>query len=106
MGCAGAERMIEEGAIGDVEAIIGLQVDNMVPTGKILVVHASNPKTRPTCKFEAIIYYACISSGDVNYADPILAGFFLVLSLQGIVSRFSQVVHRPPHNQVYIFTYT
>ena len=42
MGCAGVECMIEEGAIGDVEAIIGLQVDNMVPTGTILVVHASN----------------------------------------------------------------
>ena len=105
MGCAGVECMIKEGAIGDVEAIIGLEVDNMVPTGTILVVHASNPKTRPTCKLEAVIYYACISSGDVNYADPILTGFFLVLSLQGLVSIFSQVVHCPPHNQVYIFIF-
>ena len=81
--------MIEEGGIGDVKAIIGLQVDNMVPTATIVVINASKPKPGPACKFEAVIYYADKSSSDVNCVNPILVTFFLVLSLQGLLSIFS-----------------
>jgi IAA-amino acid hydrolase len=93
MGCAGAERMIEEGALGDAQAIFGLHVDNMLPTGTIAVAHASNPKPGTACTFEADIYAG-------RSGDPILAASFAVLSLQGLVSGATQAVHTPLHSQM------
>lgn len=85
-GGAGALRMMEDGALEDVEAIFGLHVQPLLPTGII--------SSRPGA-FNAVagIFRALIEGkgghGAVPHltADPIVATSMIIVSLQQLVSR-------------------
>uniref|UniRef100_A0A0C9RUU8 TSA: Wollemia nobilis Ref_Wollemi_Transcript_12159_1622 transcribed RNA sequence n=1 Tax=Wollemia nobilis TaxID=56998 RepID=A0A0C9RUU8_9CONI len=85
-GGAGAAFMIKEGALADAEAIFGMHVNNLYPTGTI--ASRAGPLCAAVAVFEAII------DGKGGHAafphlnvDPIVAASFTVVSLQEIISR-------------------
>lgn len=87
-GGAGAKRMIEEGALGEAEAIFGLHVLPSLPTGTI--------GTRPGPLLAACGFFKAVISGRGGHAalphhsvDPIVAASSIVLSLQHVISRES-----------------
>eukprot|EP00250_Pteridium_aquilinum_P002734 c12954_g1_i1 orf=1-1149(-) len=87
-GGAGAKRMIEEGALGQAEAIFGLHVTDAQPTGVVGV--KSGPVLAGCGFFKAIITgkggHAALPQHSV---DPIIAASSIVLSLQHVISRES-----------------
>ncbi|PKA58322.1 IAA-amino acid hydrolase ILR1-like 3 [Apostasia shenzhenica] len=85
-GYAGAYHMLEEGALDGVQAIFGIHVDNLIPTGAI--------SSRPGVFLAAADSFEAIITGKGGHAaaphktiDPILAACSSVLSLQQLVSR-------------------
>lgn len=85
-GGAGARRMLEEGALGDAEAIFGLHVHTFVPSGSISV--KPGPMCAATGTFKAVIEGKGGHAGSPHLtADPIVAVSFIIASLQQLVSR-------------------
>ncbi|GMH17615.1 hypothetical protein Nepgr_019456 [Nepenthes gracilis] len=85
-GYAGAKKMIEAGALENVEAIFGLHVRSDLPVGQ--VSSRAGPLLAGVGWFQAIINgkggHAAIPHQSV---DPILAASYVIVSLQHIVSR-------------------
>ncbi|KAF3784262.1 IAA-amino acid hydrolase ILR1-like 1 [Nymphaea thermarum] len=85
-GGAGAKKMVEAGALENVEAIFGMHVSSAVPIGK--VSSRSGPIMAGSGFFEAVISgkggHAAIPQHSI---DPILAASNVIVSLQHIVSR-------------------
>ncbi|KAL3840019.1 hypothetical protein ACJIZ3_024610 [Penstemon smallii] len=77
----GAKRMIEEGAIENVEAIFAMHVSHLLPTG--VIGSRSGPLLAGCGFFKAVI----TSDKGHNSVDPVLTASAAVISLQGIVSR-------------------
>ncbi|KAI5077607.1 hypothetical protein GOP47_0007431 [Adiantum capillus-veneris] len=97
---AGAFRMVEEGALEDVEAIFGMHVQPLLPTGTI-------SSTRGPFNAVAGIFTAFIKGKGGHAAvphltaDPILATSMIIVSLQQLVSRETN----PLESQVVSVTY-
>ncbi|KAL2550856.1 IAA-amino acid hydrolase ILR1-like 3 [Forsythia ovata] len=99
-GGAGASYMINEGALGDAEAIFGMHVDFKRPTGTIASL--SGPVLAAVCLFEAKIEGKGGHAADPHKStDPILAVSFTILALQQLISRETD----PLHSQVLSVTY-
>jgi len=93
----GAKRMMQDGALEDVEAIFAVHVSHEHPTGII--------GSRPGPLLAGCGFFRAVISGKKGFAadphrsvDPVLAASASVISLQGIVSRESnpldsQVLH-------------
>ncbi|XP_052202553.1 IAA-amino acid hydrolase ILR1-like 6 [Diospyros lotus] len=76
----GAKRMIEDGALDDVEAILAVHVSHQHPTGVI--------GSRPGALLAGCGFFRAVINGNPYLSvDPILAASAAVISLQGIVSR-------------------
>ncbi|KAH6832792.1 IAA-amino acid hydrolase ILR1-like 6 [Perilla frutescens var. hirtella] len=79
----GAKRMIEEGALENVEAIFAMHVSHLLPTS---VIGSRSGPLLAGCGF----FKAVISDGNFHHSgDLVLAASAAVISLQGIVSRES-----------------
>ncbi|KAH9317600.1 hypothetical protein KI387_019369, partial [Taxus chinensis] len=91
-GGAGADLMIKEGALADAEAISGMHVDHLLPTGAIS--SRPGPLCAATAMFEATVHG---KGGHAAFphmnADPIVAVSFIILSLQQIISRETDPLH-------------
>ncbi|KAL1195190.1 IAA-amino acid hydrolase ILR1-like 1 [Cardamine amara subsp. amara] len=85
-GLAGAKKMIEEGALKNVEAIFGLHLTNRFPFGK--AASCAGSMLAGSGFFEAVITgkggHAAIPQHTI---DPVVAASSIVLSLQHLVSR-------------------
>ncbi|KAH9622614.1 hypothetical protein KSS87_002663 [Heliosperma pusillum] len=85
-GHGGSKKMIEDGALENVEAIFGLHVSSALPVGQ--VSGRSGPLLAGSGFFEAVIKgkggHAAIPHHTV---DPILAASNVIVSLQHIISR-------------------
>jgi hypothetical protein len=105
-GYGGAKKMIEDGAVENIDAIFGLHVANVVPIG--VLASRPGPIMAGSGFFEAII------SGKGGHAalphhtiDPILAASNVIVSLQQLVSREadpldSQVLFHPLSNYYFV----
>lgn len=93
-GGAGASHMIEEGALGDSEAIFGMHVDYETMTGSI--ASTFGPLLAAVCFFEAKIEGKRRAHSNV---DPILAASSAILALQQLISREAD----PLDSQVFPF---
>lgn len=82
----GAARMIEEGALKDVDAIFGLHLWQPLPTGKIAVV--KGPMMANSDEF-TIVVRGKGGHGSMPHqtVDPILVAAQMVINIQSIVSR-------------------
>ncbi|KAG8381612.1 hypothetical protein BUALT_Bualt06G0139600 [Buddleja alternifolia] len=99
-GGAGASYMIKEGALGDAEAIFGMHVDYLGPTGSVSSL--SGPVLAAVCFFEAkIVGKGGHAASPHTTIDPILAASFAILALQQLISREVD----PFHSQVLSVTY-
>ncbi|KAJ7965223.1 IAA-amino acid hydrolase ILR1-like [Quillaja saponaria] len=99
-GGAGASQMIKEGALGDAEAIFGMHIDYINPTGAIASI--SGPFLAAGCFFEAkIVGNGGHAAAPHVSVDPILAASFTILALQQLISRESD----PLHSHVLSITY-
>lgn len=84
--------MIKEGALADAEAIFGMHVDYILPTGTI----SSRPG--PVCA-GGVTFEVTIDGKGGHAAfphmsiDPIVAASFIILSLQEIISREADPLH-------------
>ncbi|XP_050236001.1 IAA-amino acid hydrolase ILR1-like 6 [Mercurialis annua] len=78
----GAKRMMEDGALEDVEAIFAVHVSHEHPTG---IIGSRPGPLLAGCGF----FQAVISRNPHHLVDPILAASAAIISLQGIVSRES-----------------
>jgi IAA-amino acid hydrolase len=82
----GAKKMVEAGAVDNVEAIFGFHVTVMLPTG--VVGSRAGPLLAGCGFFEAVITgvggHAAIPQSSI---DPVVAASSVVLSLQSLVSR-------------------
>ncbi|KAI4381882.1 hypothetical protein MLD38_007907 [Melastoma candidum] len=84
-GC-GAKRMIDEGALENVDAIFGLHVTPHIPAG--VVASRPGPLLAGSGFFEAVIYGKGGHAALPQYSiDPILAASNVVISLQHLTSR-------------------
>ncbi|XP_042049479.1 IAA-amino acid hydrolase ILR1-like 6 [Salvia splendens] len=84
----GAKRMIEEGALEDVEAIFAMHVSHLLQTS--VIGSRSGPLLAGCGFFKAIITGQQITGGNSHHSsDLVLAASAAVISLQGIVSRES-----------------
>lgn len=91
-GGAGASHMIQEGALGNAEAIFAMHVDYLLPTGAIASI--SWPVCAAVCFFEAnLIGKGGYAASPHHNIDPILATSFSILALQQLVSRESDTLH-------------
>ncbi|KAJ8446122.1 hypothetical protein Cgig2_000919 [Carnegiea gigantea] len=85
-GCMGARKMIEAGALENVEAIFALHVNSELPVGQVSC--RAGPLLAGSGFFQAVINgkggHAAIPHHSV---DPILAASNVIVSLQHIVSR-------------------
>ncbi|KAL3631969.1 IAA-amino acid hydrolase ILR1-like 4 [Castilleja foliolosa] len=85
-GDGGASKMIEEGALDNVEAIFGIHSNSLVPLGR--VASRPGPILAGSGFFEAVISgkggHAAIPQHSI---DPILASSNVIVSLQHLVSR-------------------
>lgn len=99
-GGGGAQRMIDEGALEDVEAIFGMHVHPLLPTGSIS--SKSGAFNAATGIFTALIEG---KGGHGAYPhltiDPVVATSMVVVSLQQLVSRETN----PLESQVYASTF-
>ncbi|EFJ17429.1 hypothetical protein SELMODRAFT_421067 [Selaginella moellendorffii] len=85
-GKAGAQVMVQDGALGDAEAIFGLHVAPEAPTG--IIALRRGPCLAGSRAFEAEIKGRGGHAGCPDHtADPIVAASFAVISLQPLVSR-------------------
>lgn len=82
----GAKRMIEEGALEDVEAIFAAHVSHEHPTA--IIGSRPGPLLAGCGFFRAVISGRTARAGSPHHSvDPLLAASAAVISLQGIVSR-------------------
>lgn len=85
-GGGGAKKMIEAGALQNVEAIFGLHSSTLLPLGEL--ASRSGPILAGSGFFEAVISgkggHAAIPQQSI---DPILAASNVIVSLQHLVSR-------------------
>ncbi|KAJ0267147.1 IAA-amino acid hydrolase ILR1-like 3 [Hirschfeldia incana] len=80
-GGAGAFQMIQDGALGESEAIFGMHVNQGLPTGEVSTI--SGPAMASTS-----IFSVRMSGGEMgSCVDPVLAASSTILALQYIVSR-------------------
>ncbi|OVA19930.1 Peptidase M20 [Macleaya cordata] len=99
-GGAGAAHMIKEGALGDAEAIFGMHIDYLKPTGSIASI--AGPALAAVCFFEAKIEGRGTSAVEPHLnVDPIVAASSVILALQQLISRETN----PLHSQVLSVTY-
>ncbi|KAK4490117.1 hypothetical protein RD792_000774 [Penstemon davidsonii] len=82
----GAKRMIEEGAIEDVEAIFAMHISHLLPTA---VIGSRSGPLLAGCGFFKVVITSKhgLTGNHHNSVDPVLAASAAVISLQGIVSR-------------------
>ncbi|KAL9272205.1 IAA-amino acid hydrolase ILR1-like 4-like protein [Drosera capensis] len=85
-GCGGAKKMIEAGALENVEAIFGLHARSDLPLGQV--------NTRSGSVLAGVGFFEAVIAGKGGHAaiphhsvDPILAASNVIVSLQHIVSR-------------------
>ncbi|XP_075647575.1 IAA-amino acid hydrolase ILR1-like 5 [Castanea sativa] len=96
----GAYHMIKDGALHDAEAIFGMHISPILPTGSIDSI--SGPALAAVCFFEAKIVGKDGHAADPHKnVDPILAASFVILALQQLISRETD----PLHSQVLSVTY-
>ncbi|KAM4075938.1 hypothetical protein ACJW30_12G026600 [Castanea mollissima] len=96
----GAYHMIKDGALHGVEAIFGMHISLVLPTGSINSI--SGPAIAAVCFFEAkIVGKGGHAEDSHRNVDPILAASFVILALQQIISRETD----PLHSQVLSVTY-
>ncbi|KAM5557826.1 IAA-amino acid hydrolase ILR1-like 5 [Rosa sericea] len=99
-GGAGAAEMIKEGALGEAEAIFGMHVDYMIPTGSIASM--AGPHLAAVSFFEAkIVGEGGHAAAPHITTDPILAASFAISALQQLISRETD----PLQSQVLSVTY-
>ncbi|KAG8661845.1 hypothetical protein MANES_01G044600v8 [Manihot esculenta] len=99
-GGAGASHMIEEGALGDAEAIFAMHIGTELPTGSISSL--SGPVLAAVSFFEAKIEGKGGHAAEPHTnVDPILAVSFATLALQQLISREVD----PLHSEVLSVTY-
>ncbi|KAF3785035.1 putative amidohydrolase [Nymphaea thermarum] len=91
---AGASHMINDGALGDAEAIFGMHIDPSYPSGTIASVPGEF--IAAVCAFEAEIRGkgGHAASPHLN-VDPVIATSFAILALQQLTSRESDPLHIP-----------
>ncbi|KAJ8422570.1 hypothetical protein Cgig2_006743 [Carnegiea gigantea] len=96
-GYAGAKKMIEDGALENVEAIFGLHVSSGLPVGQVST--RAGPLLAGSGFFQAVIHGKGGHAANPHHSvDPILAASNVVITLQYIVSREGdpldpQVIH-------------
>ncbi|OAY59609.1 hypothetical protein MANES_01G044600v8 [Manihot esculenta] len=91
-GGAGASHMIEEGALGDAEAIFAMHIGTELPTGSISSL--SGPVLAAVSFFEAKIEGKGGHAAEPHTnVDPILAVSFATLALQQLISREVDPLH-------------
>ncbi|WJX33843.1 IAA-amino acid hydrolase ILR1-like 6 [Trifolium repens] len=84
----GAKRMIQDGALQDVEAIFAVHISHQLPTA--VIGSRPGPLLAGCGFFRAVISgKSSLAAKSHQYADPVLAASAAVISLQGIVSRES-----------------
>ncbi|XP_027358683.1 IAA-amino acid hydrolase ILR1-like 6 [Abrus precatorius] len=84
----GAKRMMQDGALEDVEAIFAVHVSHEHPTG--IIGSRPGPLLAGCGFFRAVISGKKALAGNPHHSvDPVLAASAAVISLQGIVSRES-----------------
>ncbi|XP_073144160.1 IAA-amino acid hydrolase ILR1-like 3 [Henckelia pumila] len=99
-GGAGASHMITEGALGAAEAIFGMHVDFVSPTGSISSI--AGPLLAAVSFFEVKIEgKGGHGAAPHNSIDPVLAASFTILALQQLISRETD----PLHSQVLSVTF-
>ncbi|KAH7538343.1 IAA-amino acid hydrolase ILR1-like 5 [Ziziphus jujuba] len=99
-GGAGASHMVQEGSLGNVEAIFAMHVAYEIPTGSI--ASRAGPLLAGVCFFEAkIVGKGGHAAAPHHNIDPILAASFSILALQQLVSRETD----PLNSQVLSVTY-
>lgn len=99
-GGAGAFHMINEGALGDAKAILGMHVDFTVPTGSMSSI--SGPACAATCIFKVRFEGEGAHAAEPhNSIDPIVSVSFIILALQQVISRETN----PFDSQVLSVTY-
>lgn len=82
----GAKRMIQDGALEDVEAIFAVHVSHEHPTG--IIGSRPGPLLAGCGFFRAVISGKEARAGNPHHSlDPVLAASAIVISLQGLVSR-------------------
>ncbi|XP_050251898.1 IAA-amino acid hydrolase ILR1-like 5 isoform X5 [Quercus robur] len=97
---AGASHMIKDGALRDAEAIFGMHISSILPTG--IIDSNSGPALAAVCIFEAKIVGKDGHAADPHTnVDPILAASFAILALQQLISRETD----PLNSQVLSVTY-
>ncbi|XP_075648152.1 IAA-amino acid hydrolase ILR1-like 5 [Castanea sativa] len=97
---ASASHMIKDGALHDAEAIFGMHISSILPTG--IIDSNSGPALAAVCIFEAKIVGKDGHAADPHTnVDPILAASFAILALQQLISRETD----PLHSQVLSVTY-
>lgn len=95
---AGASHMIKDGALRDAEAIFGMHISSILPTG--IIDSNSGPALAAVCIFEAKIVGKDGHAADPHTnVDPILAASFAILALQQLISRETD----PLHSQVCLY---
>lgn len=93
----GAKRMMQDGALDDVEAIFAAHVSHEHPTA--IIGSRPGPLLAGCGFFRAVISGKRALAGNPHHSvDPVLAASAAVISLQGIVSRESN----PLDSQVFI----
>jgi len=95
----GAKRMMQEGALEDVEAIFAAHVSHEHPTGII--------GSRPGPLLAGCGFFRAVITGKKGFGvDPVLAASASVISLQGIVSRESNPLDSQVlHHSIFFFFY-
>jgi amidohydrolase len=91
---AGADAMVKEGVMQNVDAVFGLHVFANVPTGQI--TYRSGPFMAASDSFEIIVKgRQTHGSAPWRGVDPIVVGAQIVNALQTIVSRNVDITHLP-----------
>jgi len=85
-GLSGAPRMVEDGAMEGVEAVLALHVDSYLGTGDI-VAHAGPVSAGVDTLYASILGQGGHGAVPQRVIDPIYLSAYVVLALHGIVSR-------------------
>jgi amidohydrolase len=85
-GISGAPRMIEDGAMDEVDAILALHVDSFLEVGNI-VAHAGPVSAGVDTLYASILGQGGHGAAPHRVVDPIYLAGHVILALHGIVSR-------------------
>jgi amidohydrolase len=85
-GISGAPRMIEDGAMDGVEAVLALHVDSFLPVGDI-VAHPGPVSAGVDTLYASIVGQGGHGAAPHRVVDPIYLTGYVILALHGIVSR-------------------